>query len=107
MRTLAIAALSLWPVMASATFMGGNEIHEACQKWPQFTDGYASGVIDSILTLARDNHTPFGLCIPANTEIQQASAVLCRYLEHHPEKRQYSASSLAFNAFQDVWACSN
>lgn len=106
MRALALVAL-LTPGAANATFIGGNEIYDACRFNRDFVDGYASGVIDSLLVLKNNGQAPFNLCLPPRTEVRQASDVLCKHIQDNPSSRSYSASSIAFVAFQKVWTCPN
>lgn len=109
MRSL-IAALLLCPtaVLADnfgAAFYDGNLMYGRCQQQPSSANMYAAGILDGSAVIEHFEMGRSSICTATNVTIGQAGAVMCRYLENHPEKRHLTASYLAMNAFREAWPC--
>lgn len=101
MRAL-IAALLFCPNVANATFNDGNELLEACQQSASFSNGFASGVIDTLLISSPRINL---ICPPIGVTVGQAKDVMCKFLESNPAIRHQAGASLAWQAFYEVWPC--
>lgn len=102
MRILLIAMLA-FPSVTQANFFNGNKIYEACNDRSNSAYlGYATGVMDAFLAYPTADTK---ICLSEGVVSQQIADVLCRYVENHPEHRNYAGSSVARAAFAEVWPC--
>lgn len=69
-----------------------------------YLDGMTSSnfAYESIST--RDKFKPF-FCMPNNATVRQASAVVMRHLEAHPEQLHEDASALVLTSLSRAWPC--
>jgi hypothetical protein len=89
---------------AHATFEGGNDLY-ALMKAPGpgsnqeiFARGYVAGVVDSLIDRGE-------LCMPDSVKATDVSVVVKKWLDEHPDKRDYTAASIIEGATMELWRC--
>lgn len=114
-----VAALSLASITcASAASSNGNELLEACQANLQFMDkssakpdtyqiGFCQGLLHTVLdTVGPDsNISMLKACPPDTVSIGQATRVVTRYLQEHPEQLHLRDTTLAYAAIKKAFPC--
>jgi hypothetical protein len=92
--------LFLSPNIAFSTiiFETGNDLIEQCSQNQAFCLGYVAGVADALSASG-------AICAPKPVTVGQDVAIVMKYLNDHPERRRYSASSLAAVALGEQFAC--
>ena len=119
MKTLLAVLLVAAAMLATpARAVDGNELYEWGKEWKRsdtrnsrdagsFT-GYIQGTVDLHTDLS-DPEIKFIktklFCLPGNVQLDQAFEAVMRYLEAHPEKRRFTASSLVAAALWEVFPC--
>ena len=96
----------------------GNELYRWGRQWKQDNTqdardaGSYTGYIQGFIDLHTDLSDPeIGIiktkffCMPARTQLDQAFDAVMRYLEAHPEKRKFTASSLVAAALWEAFPC--
>ena len=69
-----------------------------------YLDGITSSNFAYESISARDGFKPF-FCMPNNATVKQASAVVIKHMESHPEKLHQDASVLVLVALSRAWPC--
>ena len=101
--TLAILMILSLPVVAATNFVVGNDLLKYCESSHQDAcRAYVSGVSDASQGKTWDGGE---YCLPDKIIIGQAVKVVTKYLNDHPEKLHYSASSLVHDAFLEAFPC--
>ena len=119
MKTLLVVSLVAAAMLATpAQAVDGNELYKWGSEWKRsdteksrdsgsFT-GYIQGTIDLHTDLS-DPEIKFLkatlFCLPDNVQLDQAFEAVMRYLEAHPEKRRFTASSLVASALWEAFPC--
>ena len=111
---LAAAAMLALPAQA----VDGDELYEWAKQWKQGDTqgsrdaGSYVGYIQGLIDLHTDLSDPeIGIietklfCMPANSQPGQAFNAVIQYLEAHPEKRRFTASSLVATALWETFPC--
>jgi len=86
-------------------YMDGSRLHDMCGSQRQVVSGYVAGAADALSMVDQLLKRKPTLCIPANLNTIDLSDLLCKYVNDHPEMRQYSSAALAVIAIQDVFPC--
>ena len=97
---------------ARAGFMTGNQLYSACtaekndptyyQRIAQ-CQSYVTGALDMLDGLQSFKKLP--VCLTSGVTVGQVTDITIKYLREHPEKRNYSASSLVFLAANEAFGC--
>lgn len=106
MRPLVFAVM-LFPSAANAMFYSGNDIFSACEARSPDPGIFAAGVIDGAHAVSDWSGAPHRTCESYGVTVKQLGDVLCNYLEKDPAHRHMTAASLALNAFQEAFPCTN
>jgi len=69
-----------------------------------YLDGITSSNFAYESISARDGFKPF-FCMPNNATVKQASVVVMKHMEDHPEQLHQDASLLVLTAFSRAWPC--
>jgi hypothetical protein len=109
-RALLVMAILAIPKLGWAdAYVSGNELYQQLSKWRKSSTGighsedlvpgnigmgYVIGVVDS-----------FENCIPQQVSRGQVIDIAFRYLDAHPEERQFSASSVVKVAVAEKFPC--
>ena len=109
-RTLLVMAILAIPKLGWADgYVSGNELYQQLSRWQKTSTGtgsvqdmvpgsigigYVIGVVDS-----------FENCIPQHVSRGQVIDIAFRYLDAHPEERQFSASSVVKVAVAEKFPC--
>lgn len=104
MRVFLFVLLLLPASAASAAFMDGNRLYEACANEPQLVLFYTAGVADQGLNNVQrvratglGNAVMFGICTKGIT-IGQMRDVVCRSLAENPSTRHLGGALLVTGA---------
>lgn len=115
---LAVLLVAAAMLATPAQAVDGNELYKWGSEWKRsdteksrdsgsFT-GYIQGTID-LHTDMSDPEVKFLkatlFCLPDNVQVEQAFEAVMRYLEAHPEKRRFTASSLVASALWEAFPC--
>jgi hypothetical protein len=103
----------IMPVYGAAVgeskFVSGNRLLEYCSDRSAGTAhgvclGYVQGVYDGALG---PTHSlgDFMACVPEGVEAKQMVDVVSHYLTSHPERRQFTGSSLVADALSQAFPC--
>ena len=119
MKTLPTVLFVAATILATpAHAVDGYELYEWGREWRRsdaqnsryagsFT-GYIQGSIDLHTDLS-DPEIKFLkatlFCLPDNVQLDQAFEAVMHYLEAHPEKRRFTASSLVASALWEAFPC--
>ena len=109
-RTMVFIALMAVSGQSKAAFYTGNELLTYCESEligeENICVGYLIG-IDDVIGVLEDWNLLIRreFCIPVNVIGKQLKLVFIKYLNVHPEKLHFSASSLAMNAFNESFPC--
>jgi hypothetical protein len=119
MKTLLAVLLVAAAMLATpARAVDGNELYKWGKEWKRsdtrnsrdagsFT-GYVQGTVDLHTDLS-DPEIKFIktklFCLPGNGQLDQAFEAVMRYLEAHPGKRRFTASSLVAAALWEAFPC--
>ena len=111
---LVTAAMLSTPVRAA----DGNELFKWGREWQRSDTqtsrdaGSYTGYIQGLIDLHSDLSDPeIGIiklkvfCLPAGAQLDQALNIVIRYLEAHPEKHEFTASSLVASALWEAFPC--
>ncbi|UCD68148.1 MAG: hypothetical protein JSW48_15415 [Betaproteobacteria bacterium] len=111
---LASAAMLATPAQA----VDGNELYQWGREWKRSDTqnardaGSFTGYIQGFIDLHTDLSDPeIGIikakffCVPARTQRGQAFDAVMRYLEAHPEKHRFTASSLVASGLWEAFPC--
>lgn len=111
---LVSAAMLATPAQA----VDGNQLFKWGKEWKRSDTqdardaGSYTGYIQGFIDLHRDLADPeIGIikakffCLPPGAQPGQAFAVVIRYLEAHPEKHDFTASSLVASALWEAFPC--
>jgi hypothetical protein len=113
MRKLSLLAILLLTLTTSqgvadtGSFVGGNDLYEACRS--DYSGdfgkciGYVQGIADAAATLANSGDAKCLFAIPRGVTAGQIRDVVVKWLTDHPQDRHYTASSLAISAFIDAF----
>ena len=119
MKTLLVVWLVAAAMLATpAQAVDGNELYKWGSEWKRSDTekshdsgsymGYIQGTIDLHTDLS-DPEIKFLkatlFCLPDNVQLDQAFEAVMRYLEAHPEKRRFTASSLVASALWEAFPC--
>jgi hypothetical protein len=115
MRTLKtltlVSALALSTPAAAEDYLTGNQMYDSCSvEGNVWCIGYVSGVIQGWQAALSGESSisareSYGLCIPDAVTVNQAVAVVARYLRDHPEERHWDAQFLVIIAVREAWPC--
>lgn len=100
-------------VLASAAtvqFFTGNDLYQFCKSNSSadraFCYGFVSGVADTERAIDSYRKPPVQhICIDDTVVVDQVRGVVIRYMEQFPEKRNYSAASIASDALERAFPC--
>jgi Rap1a immunity proteins len=106
-----VILLFLWlgqvtPVRAA--FKDGNDLHNACQQTQEGIEGlYCMGYIVAIADVLESGSSinGFRACLRQNMRAGQVVDVVKRWLQDHPQDRDYGAPGLVAAALQDAFPC--
>jgi hypothetical protein len=85
-------------------FFTGNRLYDYCSEHSRDCTSYVAGVVDALLAVGTAKNDPF-ICPPDKIELGQAVDVVMNYVRSHPEKRQFSAASMATVALVRAFPC--
>ena len=69
-----------------------------------FKGGRCNGMVHATLQIVR-SASNWRTCVPEAVAVEQATRVVIRYLEEHPERLHESDVSLLIRALQDAFPC--
>lgn len=104
LHTLTALTLSLVPSISQANYMNGNELLAFCDSDPTLTSGYFLGVFDTFQALNSNLGTP-KICVPEGFSAVDGRIVVCSFLSSNPDRRDYSAATVIFSAFEEFHPC--
>ena len=112
MKAILVAvALVAMPIAADAAALTGNDLLPACRNFinKQFnkdplSQGQCIGMIDA-LAFAAPDYQLSRACVPDNVTVTQATTVVVRWLEQHPQDWHLPFSALVLSALHDTWPC--
>ncbi|ARQ13118.1 hypothetical protein NXC12_PD00005 (plasmid) [Rhizobium etli] len=123
MRAILALSVLAFASSAQAGFYTGNDLQKFCQQSPDGIAGYIAGFIDkqtydSDVFNTHIKRTPqdaaayvaalrigSNICYPGPIILQQPRDIVCRYLNNHPENRQWSAEETVRTALMEAWPC--
>jgi hypothetical protein len=90
-----------------AEFVTGNELYQWGKEFKRSdtTSWIEAGAYMGYIQAISDAFDDVMFCLPGNATVGQSSDVVMRYLEAHPEKRHYTADSLAGAALSEAFPC--
>jgi len=104
MKKLLITLALVGATSAHAEFYTGNELLAQMRSSSMHEQGVALGYVAGVA----DSFTKVTICIPANSvTLGQAVDVVRQHLESNPDRRHFSADSLAYNALFRAWPCAD
>jgi len=119
-RALLVASAGMLTIATSATnasaearFESGNDLYSLCinvdSRAAASDDfvclGYVSAIADAMV--ANNNEIAgFRACLRDGLTLRQLSDVVEKWLQNHPEKRDFSAPGLVAHAFAEAFPCS-
>ena len=77
----------------------GNQLQEECRKDSAFAYGYIFGLLDGT-DIGEQLGAKRQFCLPSDVSGKQIFDVVCRYVDAHPESRQWSAGYFAVTAMR-------
>ncbi len=119
MKTLTLVLLVATAMLSTpARAVDGSELYKWGMEWKRSDTrnsrgaGLYTGYIQGLIDLHRDLSDPeIGIiklkvfCVPASAQSGQAFNIVIRYLEAHPEKHDFTASSLVASALWEAFPC--
>lgn len=115
---LSVALVAALMMATPAQAVDGNELYKWGRQWKQSaaTDardaGAYTGYIQGLIDLHTDLSDPeIGIiknrvfCLPASSKPDYAFDAVIRYLEAHPEKHDFTGSSLVASALWEAFPC--
>lgn len=109
-----LASIFLLPVLSfslESHAMSGNDLMAFLKGGKSesivglsYLDGITSSNFAYESISARDKFKPF-FCMPSNATVKQASAVVMKHMEAHPEQLHEDASILVLTALSRSWPC--
>lgn len=104
---LGLAVTTNASLAQTGTFFNGNKLYEHCQAQNVSAISYVQGLIDAQTVLTAWDDLDPRICTPPNVNAGQVIDVVCADLQQRPERRHLAAASLALNALQVAFPCSN
>lgn len=110
-RTAAIVAILIFVHQpARAEFYSGNDLVQKCRETTNSASSaaclaFVAGIYDTILFYQSGARVRKVICAPKEASIGQLKEIVMRRLETHPAEAQFSAASIAYAAFQEVFRC--
>ena len=110
---LAIAlAVAISGSANAAQFLDGAKLQSMCQRYPEWTEGYVAGVVDtywgaqSAAAATREKGLPVqgfhvvaeSVCLPGNVSDATLGDLVCRFLAANPTYQQYSGHAVVWAA---------
>lgn len=119
MKRFIVAPLLMLSVIgvANAKSGDGNELLTACQasvqtmgnpdSVPDYYIGYCQGLVRGMLdvTSGESNQPLLRSCVPEGVTVGQATRIVTRYLQQHPEELHLSDTNLALMAIKAAYPC--
>ena len=116
MKILKLSAVLLWfaalPATASNNFISGNSLHSDLVAWTNIQENRATGGEEvegvrgiSYVMGVSDALSGQAFCITSENTAGQLAAVVRKYLEDHPDRWQFTASSLVVDALHQAFPC--
>lgn len=91
---------------ASAKFINGNNLLEACRMGDKQTvNAFLAGAHDAYATAEEIGHSIMRVCLPKGVTLNHLEEVSCSFLEQNPESRHQNASSLVWVVMTETWPC--
>lgn len=92
----------------SGAFFNGNDLHDRCQNSESFTRGFVAGVNDAFYASSvHENIKTLRLCSPTDSDLEQLTDVVCKYLSDNPAERHYNAALLIREILTETYPCSD
>ena len=112
MRTVLLVAALVVLVLVSASaqaidsWADGNELKKMCHSEANFDQGVCGGFAIAVAGIV-DNYPVAGYrtCIPSGVLAGQLNNIMVKFLDDHPERLHYAATSLAVEAFVEAFPC--
>ena len=105
--TVLVAALIAAPYAAlgQENYFSGNRLLAWCTSFDPGKRNLCLGYIYGVAH-ALEGHVPdYRACIPREATFDQVADVALKWLEEHPQRRHYSAFSLAVQALDEAFPC--
>jgi hypothetical protein len=112
-RGLASSLLCLLPAQTQADFFNGTKLLELLSSGETqdtiVANGYIMGSHDTLHgamdLLPKEYHVTFRSCIPEGVNSGQFRAIVKKYLEDHPDKLHFGASTIVNAAMAEAFPC--
>jgi hypothetical protein len=103
LTTGAMPAAGAQDVKASGIFKDTDQIYDLCVAKEaasvELCENYLMGVYDSISYFGDLDQIDKAVCVPSGSTPQVLRSAFVAYVDAKPERRKYSAVSIAYNAF--------
>lgn len=113
LKVVAALVLSLSAFSANAEFYDGNKLMEwfaardrIAQNRIQNTDYQESAYVHGYVVAIADSFQGVTLCFPENATAKQLLAVVQKHMNSNPEKWNFPASTLVYEALIKAYPCS-
>lgn len=99
----------VWPSSAAGGYFTGSQLLEFCTSKNAILRSaclaYVEGAVDLLNDVQEDLPTKSKVCVPAGMGGEQVMDIVVRYLQAHPEKRQYTAAQEVVLALLQALPC--
>ena len=101
---IGLAALSITPAEAADEFFTGNSLIQLCREAELPCVAYFRGTIDAYGFAGASTERPF-FCSRPTATMDQHRAVVMKYMDDHPERRDQPASLIVWAALKGAFPC--
>jgi len=108
---LALSASAIGTASAQDDGKSGGTFLRPCRDWVEqrgpetFVSGLCAGIVGTLFQVGPVLRAELAFCPPEGTNIFQATRVVIKYIETHPERRSEDIEVLAANALRAAWPC--
>jgi hypothetical protein len=85
----------------------GNDLWSVCSCKSAVQSGLCMGFVMGIADAMSTGNAILGtmMCLPEHVTGEQAQDVVKQFLEQHPERRHYTATTIAADALKEAFPC--
>jgi hypothetical protein len=104
MRSLFLSVPLIWPSIAPAGFLTGEELTGICVQPSPACVAYLMGVVDGAVAMEWER-VASGFCIPERVDAGEVRTLYLDYVRVNPMLGDMPAAMLVLSALKQAWAC--